>query len=231
MRDSDTVARSPAASIASSGCGELRLPHQQRVSRFPFPTSHPCLRGRTDVHMRDMPRNGCSWFGACVCGLVRVWGGRWGFVCATRRTGPTNRLATSLNVPRNPATASSEVDPKSERHHEKWLRMVGAPTNPNDGNDRHTTVPNAAATHQPADRKASTARKHRRNRAQPEHSGGAAPHRGQPRQPVVTQQAATRHAAAPRCHCTTAPRHHGTAPPRRHPPRSPRAQPQPQHRR
>lgn len=75
--------------------------------------------------------------------------------------------------------------------------MVGAPTNPNDGNDRHTTVPNAAATHQPAGRKASTARTHRRNRAQPEHSGGATPHRGQPRQPVVTQQAATRHAAAP----------------------------------
>ena len=55
--------------------------------------------------------------------------------------------------------------------------MVGAPTNPNDGNDRHTTVSNAAATHQSADRKASTARTHRRNRAQPEHGGGAAPHR------------------------------------------------------
>ena len=170
-----------------------------------------------------MSRNGCSWLGACVCGLVRVRGGRWGFVCATRRTGPTNQPTTSLNLPRNPATASSEAEPKSERHHSKWLRMVGAPTNPNDGNDRHTTVPNAAATHQPADRKASTARTHRRNRAQPEHGGGAAPHRGQPRQPVVTQQAATRHAAAPS--------HRAAAPPRRHPARSPRAQPQPQHRR
>lgn len=173
--------------------------------------------------MRYMSRNGCSWFGACVCGLVKVRGGRWGFVCATRQTGPTNQPATSLNLPRNPATASSEAEQKSERHHEKWLRMVGAPTNPNDGNDRHTTVPNAAATHQPADRKASTARTHRRNRAQPEHSGGAAPQRGQPRQPVVTQQAATRHAAAPRCRATV--------PPPRHPARSPRAQPQPQHRR
>ena len=174
------------------------------------------------MHMRDMSRNGCSWLGARVCGLVRVRGGRWGFVYATRRTGPTNQPTTSLNLPRNPATASSEAEPKSERRHEKWLRMVGAPTNPNDGNDRHTTVPNAAATHQPADRKASTARTHRRNRAQPEHSGGAAPQRGQPRQPVVTQQAATRHAAAP---------YHRTAAPRRHPARSPRAQPQPQHRR
>ena len=157
---------------------------------------------RTDVHVCDVLWNGCSWLGACVCGLVRVRGGRWGFVCATCRTGPTNQPTTSLNAPRNLATASSEADPKSERHHEKWLRMVGAPTNPNDGNDRHTTVPNAAATHQPAGRKASTARTHRRNCAQPEHSGGAAPQRGQPRQPVVTQQAvtqqaATRHAAAP----------------------------------
>ena len=164
---------------------------------------------------------------------------------------------TSLNAPRNPAQASSEADPKSERHHEKWLRIVGAPTNPNDGNDRHTTVPNAAATHQPADRKASTARKHRRNRAQPEHSGGAAPQRGQPPQPVVTQQAATRHAVAPRCRATAPPYHgtapphrggtphgHGTAPPHRggtphghgtapphHSTAMPRAQPQPQHRR
>ena len=167
------------------------------------------------------------------CVRMRVGKGsgwKMGFVCATRRTGPTNQPTTSLDAPRNPATASSEAEPKSERRHEKWLRMVGAPTNPNDGNDRHTTVPNAAATHQPADRKASTARTHRRNRAQPEHSGGAAPHRGQPRQPVVTQQAATRHAAAPRCRATVPPPRH-PAPPRRHPAQPPRAQPQPQHRR
>ena len=108
--------------------------------------------------------------------------------------------------------------------------MVGAPTNPNDGNDRHTTVPNAAATHQPADRKASTARKHRRNRAQPEHGGGAAPHRGQPRQPVTTRYAATRHAAAPRCRHSTAP-HHRDGTPHHRGGYPQRAQPQPQHRR
>lgn len=179
--------------------------------------------------MRDMPWNGCSWLRVRVCGLVRVRGGRWGFVCATRRTGPTNQPATSLNVPRNPATASSEAEPKSEHHHEKWLRMVGAPTNPNDGNDRHTTVPNAAATHQPADRKASTARKHRRNRTQPEHGGGAAPHRGQPRQPAATQQAATA-CRDPARSSIAMPRRRTTAPHRRdgYPQR---AQPQPQHRR
>lgn len=135
----------------------------------------------------------------------------------------TNQPTTSPHAPHNPAPASSEADLKSERHHEKWLRMVGAPTNPNDGNDRHTTVPNAAATHQPAGRKASTARTHRRNRAQPEHSGGAAPQRGQPRQPVVTQLVATRHAAAPRCSSTAMPHHRDGYPPR--------AQLQPQHRR
>lgn len=192
---------------------------QRLISRCTGLDAVPC---RTDVHVCDVLRNGCSWLGACVCGLVRVRGGRWGFVYATRRTGPTNQPTTSLNLPWNPAPASSEAEPKSERHHEKWLRMVGAPTNPNDGNDRHTAVPNAAATHQPADRKASTARTHRRNRAQPEHSGGAAPHRGQPRQPVVTQPAATRHAATPRC-CGTAPQHRDGYPQR--------AQPQPQHRR
>ena len=84
---------------------------------------------------------------------------------------PTNRLHRNEIQPHNPAPASSITGLKSERHHEKWLRIVGAPTNPNDGNDRHTTVPNAAATHQPADRKASTARKHRRNRTQPEPAG------------------------------------------------------------
>lgn len=120
-------------SVASSGCGELRLLHRRRVSRFPFPTSHPCLRGRTDVHVCDVLWNGCSWFGTCVCGLVRVRGRRWGFVCATHQTGQTNRPKTSPRTPHNPAPASSVTLPKSERHHSKCLRMVGAPTYPNDG--------------------------------------------------------------------------------------------------
>ena len=54
---------------------------------------------RTDVHVCDVLWNGCSWFGTRVCGLVRVRGGRWGFVCATQRTGPTNQPTTSLNAP------------------------------------------------------------------------------------------------------------------------------------
>ena len=73
-----------------------------------------------------------------------------------------------------------------------------------------------------------------RNRAQPEHSGGAAPQRGQPRQPVVTRPAATarrdpaRSSAMPQ-HRDAAPPYHGT--PHRRDGYPPRAQPQPQHRR
>ena len=40
---------------------------------------------------------------------------------------------TSPRTPRNPAPASSVTLSKSERHHSKCLRMVGAPTYPNDG--------------------------------------------------------------------------------------------------
>ena len=59
-----------------------------------------------------------------------------------------------------------------------------------------------------------------RNRAQPEHGGGAAPHRGKPRQPVVTQQAATARrdpASRDPARGSAMPQQRDAAPPRRHP--------------
>lgn len=104
-----------------------------------FPVARACTSSRARAHNRTNVQLWCASPHECAplqlatVRFVAIHLGRYlsGLMLPPIRL--TNPPTTSPRTPQNPAPASSVTLPKSERRHSKCLRMVGAPTYPNDG--------------------------------------------------------------------------------------------------
>ena len=99
----------------------------------PCTSSRARVHNRTNVQLWRASPHECALLQLATVRFVVIHLERYLSGLTPLPTHQTNQPTTTPRSPQNPAPASSITGLKSERHHSKCLRMVGAPTYPNDG--------------------------------------------------------------------------------------------------